>query len=285
MKIKDVPISKKSSMGSMETLGEIHYHYQKYDNIFKFFDILMKKDKNIKEVLCIPEAGQSWMRSFLKVILSAEKLKTSELMNKNVKPVDPEVSVDLFNKMIKKCKKRIIAISVQLIVENKPGTHANMLVIDTKKKTVELFEPHGKRSEDTTMDSLEGAYNISDKLLRKYFKKYFPEYKYISPQDYLPSYGFQAKVDAYSGLCVTWSTMYLHYRILNPNIDFKKVSDHMKKKVNKDFILKYAKYIEDTIKKKINNNDKKSPAKSKIHKKKTIKTRKTIKRKYTKQRK
>jgi hypothetical protein len=31
MKIKDVPISKKSSQGSMETLGEIHYHYQKYD--------------------------------------------------------------------------------------------------------------------------------------------------------------------------------------------------------------------------------------------------------------
>jgi len=29
MKIKDVPISKKSSIGSMETLGEIHYHYQK----------------------------------------------------------------------------------------------------------------------------------------------------------------------------------------------------------------------------------------------------------------
>jgi len=31
MKIKDVPISRKSSMGTMETLGEIHYHYQKYD--------------------------------------------------------------------------------------------------------------------------------------------------------------------------------------------------------------------------------------------------------------
>ena len=190
MKIKDVPISKTSSTGTMATLGEIHYHYQKYDNIFKFFDILMKKDKNIKEVLCIPgDINRKWIRSFLKVILSDEALKTSELMMKNVKPVDPEVSVDLFNKMIKKCKKRIIAVSVKLIVENKPGSHANMLVIDTKKKTVELFEPHGKRSHDTTMDSLEGAYNISDKLLRKYFKKYFPEYKYISPQDYLPSYG------------------------------------------------------------------------------------------------
>ena len=49
MKIKDVPISKKSSLGSMETLGEIHYHYQKYDNIFNFFDILMKKMMILKE--------------------------------------------------------------------------------------------------------------------------------------------------------------------------------------------------------------------------------------------
>ena len=58
-----------------------------------------------------------------------------------------------------------------------------MIIIDTKRKTVELFEPHGKRSEDTTMDSLEGAYNISDKLLKKYFHKFFPDYKYISPQN------------------------------------------------------------------------------------------------------
>jgi len=213
MKIKDVPISRRSSLGTMATLGEISFHYQKYDNIFKFFNVLIKKDKNLKEILCIPEVGQKWMRSFLKVILSDEDLKTSELMMKNVKPVDPEVSVNLFNDMIKKCKKKFIAISVQLIVFNKPGSHANMIIIDTTKKTIELFEPHGKRSEDTTMDSLKGAYKTSDKLLKKYFKKYFPEYKYISPQDYLPTYGFQAKVDAYSGLCVTWSAMYLHYRI------------------------------------------------------------------------
>ena len=250
MKIKDVPISKKSSMGSMETLGEIHYHYQKYDNIFNFFDILMEKEKDIKSVLCIPDVGKKWMRSFLKVVLNKDDLDTSELMMKNVKPVDPEVSIDLFNKMIKKCKKRIIAVSVQLIVENKPGTHANMLILDTKKKTVELFEPHGKRSEQTTMDSLEGAYNISDKLLKKYFHKFFPDYKYISPQDFLPSYGFQAKLDAYNGLCVTWSTMYLHYRVLNPDLTSKQITQHIKKKVNKEFLLKYAKYIEETVKQK-----------------------------------
>ena len=136
----------KSSLGSMETLGEIHYHYQKYDNIFNFFGILMKKNDDIKKVLCIPDVGRKWMRLNL-INLNKDNLNTSELMMKNVKPVDPEVSIDLFNQMIKKCKKKIIAVSVQLIVEGKPGTHANMLVIDTKnKKTVELFEPHGKKA-------------------------------------------------------------------------------------------------------------------------------------------
>ena len=90
-------------------------------------------------------------------------------------------------------------------------------------------------SEQTTMDSLEGAYNISDKLLKKYFHKFFPDYKYISPQDYLPSYGFQAKIDAYSGLCVTWSTMYLHYRVLNPDLTSKKLQLILKKRLIKIF--------------------------------------------------
>ena len=32
----------------------------------------MEKDKKIKKVLCIPEAGESWMRSFLRVVLDSE---------------------------------------------------------------------------------------------------------------------------------------------------------------------------------------------------------------------
>lgn len=245
---KNVPVSKKKLKGSLETLGEIDYHYQKYDNTFKFFDKVMETDKKIKKVLCIPDAGDSWMRSFLRVVLDSEKIDTSELMVKNVEPVDPKVSVKEFNKMVRKCKKRFIAISVQLIVKGKPGTHANILIIDTKKKTVELFEPHGKRSLSTTMDSLVGAYNISDKLIKKYFKKYFPEYKYISPKVNLPSYGLQAKVDAFNGMCVTYCIMYLHYRVLNPHYSQRTVIKKMIKSLDKPFLLRYAKYVEDMIK-------------------------------------
>ena len=245
---RDVPISKRKLKGSLETLGNINYHYQKYDNTFKFFDEIMKNNKKVHKILCIPEVGDSWMRSFLRVVLDSDNADTSELMVKNVEPVDPSVSVEKFNKMVRKCNKRFIAISVQLIVKGKPGTHANILVIDTKKKQVELFEPHGRRNFSTTMDSLEGAYHISDKLIRKYFKTYFPEYKYISPQTNLPYFGLQAKVDAFNGMCVTYCIMYLHYRVLNPHYSQKYIVKKMKKTVDKSFLLRYAKYVEDMIK-------------------------------------
>ena len=42
--------------------------------------------------------------------------------------------------------------------------------------------------------------------------------------------------------------MYLHYRVLNPDSNSKEITKHIKKKVDKEFLLKYAKYIEETVK-------------------------------------
>ena len=39
---KHLPVSKRKLKGSLETLGKIDYHYQKYDNTFKFFDKVME---------------------------------------------------------------------------------------------------------------------------------------------------------------------------------------------------------------------------------------------------
>ena len=47
---------------------------------------------------------------------------------------------------------------------------------------------------------------------------YFPGFRYIPPNKYEAEEGLQMKLDAFSGLCVTWSILYLHYRILNPDI-------------------------------------------------------------------
>jgi hypothetical protein len=249
IKIADVPISNRVSMGTLETLGDVEYHYQSYDNIFNFLKIL-KKDKKINNLLCFPLEKNDWLNTFIKINLNTENIKRSELVLKNIELRNEKENIKIIYDLVKVCEnagKRFFVCTVMLIVPGKPGSHANIIVIDLKEKTIELFEPHGKRTELSTLDSLEGAYHISDKLLKKMFKDILPKYRYISPQTYLPTYGLQARIDAYTGLCVTWSIMYVHYRLLNPNINRKTLVRYMSK-LSKNFLLKYAKYIEETIK-------------------------------------
>ena len=249
IKITDVPISNRVSMGTLASLGDIEYHYQSYDNIFNFLKIL-KKDKKINELLCFPLEKNDWLNTFIKINLNTENVKRSELVLKNIELRNEKENIKIIYDLVKVCEnagKRFFICTVMLIVPGKPGSHANIIVIDLKEKTIELFEPHGKRTELSTLDSLEGAYHISDKLLKKMFKDILPKYRYISPQTYLPTYGLQARIDAYTGLCVTWSIMYVHYRLLNPNINRKTLVRYMSK-LSKNFLLKYARYIEEKVK-------------------------------------
>ena len=64
-------------------------------------------------------------------------------------------------------------------------------------------------------------------------------------------YGLQARLDAFSGLCVTWAILYMHYRLLNPDIDPKKLISYLDKKATKNFLLRYTKYVEDVLKHKV----------------------------------
>ena len=244
--ITDVPISSTVSLGTLATIGDIGYHYQAYDNIYEFFTIL-KKSNNL---LCFPDEKRDWINSFIRINLDSDNIKTSKLSLKNINLRDPNENLKMIFDLVKTCEnkgKRFFICTVMLVVPGKPGSHANIVIIDLQEKTIELFEPHGKRTELSTLDSLEGAYHMSDKLLKKMFSKVLPKYKYISPQTYLPTYGLQARIDAYTGLCVTWSIMYVHYRLLNPNMNRKTLVKYMSK-LKKNFLLKYAKYVEETIK-------------------------------------
>ena len=250
VKIIDVPLSENISQGSFESMGEKNYHYQAYNMIFLYFNKLLNKNKNLQNLLCFPKKKEDWMNSFFKLNLNDDDLKTSELLIQNISFLDPNANLNKIIDLVKTCqnkKKRFFMLSVALVVPGKPGTHANMVVIDLKKKTSELFEPHAKRTEQSTLDSLVGAYKISDDLLRDLFKKILPDFKYISSQDYLPTWGLQGKTDAYGGLCVTWTAMYLHYRILNPNSSREEIIKHLNN-LNQNFLLKYVKHIEETIK-------------------------------------
>ena len=83
------------------------------------------------------------------------------------------------------------------------------------------------------------------------FKMYLPDFTYIPPSKYEPKDGLQERLDAFSGMCVTWSILYLHYRILNPDIPPKRLINYLDKKITRNVLLRYTKYVEDVLKGKI----------------------------------
>ena len=246
--IVDVPLSKSLSQGSKASLGSIDYHYQKYYNTFAFLKEIIKKNKKLQNLVCIPNVGEGWMQSFLKVHFF--KGVSSKSMD-SVKPVDSANSKNKFITEIDKCMKhRLVPINLEIIVPG-AGTHANVIIIDSHKKTVELFEPHGNRGARSELESISRAYFKVSKNVQRFFSMYLPDFKYIPPSEYEPKEGLQARLDAFSGLCVTWSILYLHYRVLNPDVPPKKLINYLDKKINKPTLLRYTKYVEDVLKRKV----------------------------------
>jgi hypothetical protein len=90
---------------------------------------------------------------------------------------------------------------------------------------------------------------ITNKKILKYLN--LEDYEYISPEIFEPTIGIQAKIDIYEGMCFTYCIIYLQLRIMNPDLDRKLIIKYLMTKSKKemiDIILKYAKYIENTLK-------------------------------------
>jgi hypothetical protein len=248
--IVDVPFSDNVSLGSKASLGNINYHYQKYYNTFAFLKEIIKRNTKLQNLVCIPNVGSDWMQSFIKVHFF-KNIGSLKPHLESVKPVDSFVSKEQFMSEIKKCMShRLIPISLEIIVPQ-VGTHANIVLIDTKKKTVELFEPHGARDNQSELESISRAYFKITKNVHKFVKINLPEYKFIPPSKYEPEEGLQARLDAFSGLCVTWSLLYLHYRVLNPDIPPKLLIQYLEKKIKRKELLRYTRYVEDVLKGKV----------------------------------
>jgi len=248
--IVNVPLSRKLSKGSRASLGQINYNYQKYYNTFAFLEKIIQRNKKLQKEVCIPDIGEGWMRSILKVHFFKGIGEVKQLMD-SVKPIDSLNSKQKFITEIDKCMThRFIPISLEIIVPG-VGTHANVIIIDTKKRTIELFEPHGNRGAKSELESISQAYHKVSKNVQRFFTKYLPDFTYIPPSKYEPKHGLQARLDAFSGLCVTWSILYLHYRILNPDVPPKKLITYLDKQITRNVLLRYTKYVEDVLKDKI----------------------------------
>ena len=223
-------LAKEESQGYNAIPGDIDYNYQDYSNVFNYFYILFVKIKDFK-IMCIPNMTVKHFGVEDRVAVAYYKKEQKLVMASNIQ------------KSICYCKKkkdvRFLFFSFILINNKKESfSHANIIVIDLFKKTLERFEPHGYYN-TTTMNNI-----IKNKLMKKIG---IDDYKYLEPQKLSPYQGIQKKADAFCGMCVTITMMYLHMRILNPDIKQNKIVSYFldqSKNELKTTILRYARFVE-----------------------------------------
>ena len=236
-KIIDPSFSKKIHKGTAASANRIDYHYQKYSNIMEYLGIIKKQNK-------------------LKDIYIFDGTIFANLINLNLNRlvIKPYIlSHSIFNNALKKSKKNRfcpLVLSVDLTDGGEYDSHANIIMVDHKLKTVELFEPHGTRTDSSELGDITAAYSKKLRVLKKYFKKILPDYKFINVVDYVKKTAFQVLYDPdeHTGYCVTWSTLYAEYRILNPDVDAELLAKYLDKKITTELLLKYSSKVEETLK-------------------------------------
>jgi len=227
-------------LGPEEEIGIIYYHYALIENSNDFMKILIN-DIYYNNIVCILD-----FPSKHKNFLSQNTLN----YNSSLDYLDIPISMI---EDIKKCfneNKRFTYINLRHYWDKVEFGHANMILIDNINKTIERFEPYGKSilNDKKNIVSTKIDNKFSDDVLNKIG---LINYKYISPINYNPVVGLQTKADAYEGMCATFSMIYLHLRLMNPDIDQKILIKYLlskKKDEIIDIILKYARYIENSLK-------------------------------------
>ena len=148
-KIIDVPLDETISRGTKESLGNINYHYRDYSNIFKFIKRVIYNDKQLSNLVCIPDMKElsdeeyRWLNPFLE--LKLHKVISNQSKG-SVRPVDTKISKQQFIE-IKKCNtSRLVPINLEIIIPGvdliqilfyliikKQLNYLNLMVIDTRK--------------------------------------------------------------------------------------------------------------------------------------------------------
>ena len=118
-------------------------------------------------------------------------------------------------------------------------SHANALIFDSENKILTRFEPHGA--------NLETNYDVGelDQQIGKWIKGNMEGWKYTAPIHFCPVRGpqtiesqlyFDSKMKAIygsdltkeaGGFCSAWSLLFLHYRLVNPDLSDKEIADYM----------------------------------------------------------
>jgi len=161
----------------------------------------------------------------------------------NYKTNDTNLNTDIYVKFTECIKSGKRFIYILLLIKN--FFHVNLLLVDTKTKTFERFEPEGYTNKEPVASVNNKIDDFSKKILEYLELK---KYKYISPKDLYNGPGIQQKVGLdYNDTCLPICMMYLHMRIINPDVKPQKIIKYFLKKPKEELenkILKYIKYME-----------------------------------------
>ena len=156
------------------------------DNIFEISPIF-------PWIICYENEDKYWIHSYL-----------NNLINSN-----------------RRDKKYDFAMVYLSLTVEKYGLHANILIYDFNKMTIERFDPYG----DTVYYDKELDDILEEELC------WNTGLTYLKPSDYMSVAGFQTISDElnplnqksgdFGGFCLAWCTWYLEHRILNKNVDPK----------------------------------------------------------------
>ncbi len=223
-------------------------------------------------------AGNIYSRGSIYILNTEYKFR-----NENKERGKPQVlTPPNFAETIRKCEKddkyMVVCDLTLLSSENvRKTSHANVIIIDIRRKTIERFDPHGanqyklaklaydpdnliterqdfkfgnvipnlKKEKLIDSDALFDQEKI-DKLMKTKMKEILSDYTYYGTNYTTPYLGPQVKADAYDGLCVTWSTMYMVLRLLNPDLNPAEITLRMIDGKPKDLlnrVLRFQKFI------------------------------------------
>jgi hypothetical protein len=145
-----------------------------------------------------------WMGPFLIIT-------ESQITERNILQIS-----NTFRKLFEKCEQsKSDFIVIPFLFALKNCGHANILVADTKNKTIERFEPHGSIGYFTSSC----PQRMADEMLMDLFQEY--GYTYLSPKQICPEIGPQEEYEKQKGLrqeegyCMTWSAIYANLRLEN----------------------------------------------------------------------
>ena len=241
--ILDPPMAKSIHRGSLSTKSN-DYEYQDSKVVSTFLNALLMKYKYIRERFCLYYNNPF----LLQLKLPLHGIRNITLTSKSL------LSMDEIIKKIYSCSKKntLTPMFVFLKIEGQEKMHVNVVIIDSKRKEIELFEPHGYSSNKSELEDVTRAYVKVSRHIQLFFKKKLPEYQFIHVNNYVKCASFQGRsIDAYGGMCIYWVLLYLHYRVLNPAITSKQLIKYMHSRITKRKLLQYSRFVEKLIKLKI----------------------------------